>query len=672
MAKIRKARDYYRTGRSDVEKTKEKGKLSNFSKTKPKVINLSSRDLSDQEIKLLEHGLKFTPTPISDNVDLITDTDEFCRKLRLREFFGNTNYEDGSLVRNKKGTNPQPNRDKHLEEYINCLKQTANTNIVDSHVKSNLPKSQQKTIKKLQNDESIIIKEADKGGGIVIMDKDHYKDMVLNQLEDGLFYQKLNGNRDKSTMSKIRKLIKEYSDNLTDKEKDYLKNFEVKTSNFYGLPKIHKSKEIQDHVENCDSMYIKINRPTDLKIRPIIAGPSCSTQRLSNLLDILLKPLCIKVPSFVRDDMDFLNYIPDRVPLDTILVSFDVISLYTNIPHELGLKAVQYWLEKYLDEIPERFSNDFIIKGLKLILENNYFQFNDTYYLQIKGTAMGTKVAPTYATLVMGYIEKQLYEKIPSEFDENFRVYIEENWKRYLDDCFIFWTKSEVELNKFHSMLNALNESIQFTYDSSSSKLPFLDINIIKEEEQIITDLYCKPTDTHQYLDFRSCHPSHTKRNIPFNLARRICTIVINLELRDKRLQELKNYLKRQNYPVRLIENGIKNALKIPIAELRKTVSREDKKDKQKQYIFQSTRVMKISVCILLCLMLAFVGTARDAALLLHSASVMDKDVDLPRNVVLIDVFTDIANSERLAGFGHDEMDDYLNSMFLNYTKNIF
>ncbi|VDI57593.1 Hypothetical predicted protein [Mytilus galloprovincialis] len=242
------------------------------------------------------------------------------RKLRLREFFGNTNYEDGSLVRNKKGTNPQPNRDKHLEEYINCLKQTANTNIVDSHVKSNLPKSQQKTIKKLQNDESIIIKEADKGGGIVIMDKDHYKDMVLNQLEDGLFYQKLNGNRDKSTMSKIRKLIKEYSDNLTDKEKDYLKNFEVKTSNFYGLPKIHKSKEIQDHVENCDSMYIKINRPTDLKIRPIIAGPSCSTQRLSNLLDILLKPLCIKVPSFVRDDMDFLNYIPDRVPLDTILI----------------------------------------------------------------------------------------------------------------------------------------------------------------------------------------------------------------------------------------------------------------------------------------------------------------------------------------------------------------
>ncbi|CAC5382643.1 unnamed protein product [Mytilus coruscus] len=219
----------------------------------------------------------------------------------------------------KKGTNPQPNRDQHLEEYINCLKQTANTNSVDTHVKSNLRKAQQKTIKNLQNDESIIIKEADKGGGIGILDNDHYKEMVLNQLEDGVFYEKLNGIRDKSTMSKIRKLIKEYSNNLTNNEVDSLKNVEVKTSNFYGLPKIHKSKEIQDHIENRDSMYIKINRPTDLKLKPIIAGPSCSTQRLSNLLDILLKPLCIKVPSFVRDDIDFLNYIPDRVPLDTIL-----------------------------------------------------------------------------------------------------------------------------------------------------------------------------------------------------------------------------------------------------------------------------------------------------------------------------------------------------------------
>lgn len=85
----------------------------------------------------------------------------------------------------------------------------------------------------------------------------------------------------------------------------------------------------------------------------------------------------------------------------------------------------------------------------------------------------------------------------------------------------------------------------------------------------ITTDLYCKPTDTHQYLDFRSCHPSHTKRNIPFNLARRICTIITDKTLRSKRLEELKIFLQRQRYPKNLINAGVKRATQIPLHVLR-------------------------------------------------------------------------------------------------------
>ena len=274
--------------------------------------------------------------------------------------------------------------------------------------------------------------------------------------------------------------------------------------------------------------------------------------------------------------MDFLNYIPEQVPQNTMLASFDVTSLYTNIPHELGLRAIKYWLEHESDEIPSRFSHEFILKGLQIILENNHFVFDDNFYLQIKGTAMGTKVAPTYATLVMGIIEKQLNEKISSEFDQDFSTYILENWKRYLDDCFIFCTKNENDLHTFHNVLNSIDESIQFTVEHSTHELPFLDILIIKEDSKIITDLYSKPTDTHQYLDFRSCHPSHTKRNIPFNLARRICTIVKDLNLRDKRLKELEIYLLRQNYPKNLIMNGISNAKGIPLQTLRRSQPRDE------------------------------------------------------------------------------------------------
>ena len=136
-----------------------------------------------------------------------------------------------------------------------------------------------------------------------------------------------------------------------------------------------------------------------------------------------------------------------------------------------------------------------------------------------------------------------------------------------------FGRKSENDLNAFHTTINNLHESIQFTMESNTSKLSFLDILIIKEGNKIITDLYCKPTDTHQYLDFRSCHPPHTKRNILFNLARRI---VSENNVKDLRLTELKTYLRRQHYPESIINTcmGIQKAKLVHTAELRQTRER--------------------------------------------------------------------------------------------------
>ena len=51
----------------------------------------------------------------------------------------------------------------------------------------------------------------------------------------------------------------------------------------------------------------------------------------------------------------------------------------------------------------------FILESIKIILENNNFDFNDKMYTQVRGTAMGTKFAPTYATLVLAYLEEKLY-----------------------------------------------------------------------------------------------------------------------------------------------------------------------------------------------------------------------------------------------------------------------
>ena len=99
--------------------------------------------------------------------------------------------------------------------------------------------------------------------------------------------------------------------------------------------------------------YLELLDPEDLTFRPIVAGPACEMHRLSNLIDILLNPFIEKIKKL---DIDFLKYIPENVPQNTLLVSFDVVSLYTNISHELGLKAMNNWLTKYPNLIHKRFS----------------------------------------------------------------------------------------------------------------------------------------------------------------------------------------------------------------------------------------------------------------------------------------------------------------------------
>ncbi|CAH3117113.1 unnamed protein product, partial [Porites lobata] len=157
-----------------------------------------------------------------------------------------------------------------------------------------------------------------------------------------------------------------------------------------------------------------------------------------------------------------------------------------------------------------RFSKEFIIDSILLILTNNTFTFDDRIFLQKKGTAMGTKMAPSYATLVLGYLENELY------------------------------------------------------------KLPFLDVMIRKDKTHLTTDIYYKPTDSFQYLPYTSSHPRHTKNNIPYNLTRRICMIVENQDIRERRLDDLKQILLRKQYPAEIIDYGVNKALTLTTEELRR------------------------------------------------------------------------------------------------------
>ena len=144
------------------------------------------------------------------------------------------------------------------------------------------------------------MKEADKGCTTVIMDKCDYKEMVLKIIQDNNYYVHVTNYKEKLIFNYMEDFVEQHKEYVTEKEKEYITKFTFRNSNFYELPKIHKSETIKDMFKEKQESYIHMKHPKDLKLRPIIAGPSCETHRLINYLDILLKPFLKYVKSCVK------------------------------------------------------------------------------------------------------------------------------------------------------------------------------------------------------------------------------------------------------------------------------------------------------------------------------------------------------------------------------------
>ena len=186
------------------------------------------------------------------------------------------------------------------------------------------------------------------------MDKNYYESEINKLHGNTDFYIQLDDDSYKKVKKEYEKLITNFKTGLTEDEIDYLIKFERKESNFYGLPKIHKSKEISEQFKTNENTYIEISVTEGMNFRPIVAGPENETHRLSNFIDILLKPMVKHVKSFIRDSTDFFNHLPKTVSTDSYLVSFDIENLYSNITHELGLEAINYWLDKHPEDMDKR------------------------------------------------------------------------------------------------------------------------------------------------------------------------------------------------------------------------------------------------------------------------------------------------------------------------------
>ena len=161
---------------------------------------------------------------------------------------------------------------------------------------------------------------------------------------------------------------------------------------FYGLPKIRKS-----------------NGP----LRPTVSACDSPTDQLSNYVTHYIQPLVETLPSYTRDSKHFLQLLESLPPLpeNATLVTADVASLYTNIPHEEGIESVLHYIKLHADVLPPGAPSPHTIGvSPETILKNNNLSFMDKHFLQLVATAMGTKAAPPYANLFMGREEETIRE----------------------------------------------------------------------------------------------------------------------------------------------------------------------------------------------------------------------------------------------------------------------
>ena len=169
---------------------------------------------------------------------------------------------------------------------------------------------------------------------------------------------------------------------------------------------------------------------------------------------------------YIKDEWDFVRTLPKKVTFRANLVSCDIVSLYSSIPTELGMEALEYWIERLCSKIPARFTKSFILELAKFVLENNYCTFDSEMFRQVIGTAMGTIFAPPYACLVIGYLEetKLFPHLLPSRFSPEICEKIIEFFYRFMDDGTTL-LPIEVDLEVFLSLLNSMHPAIKYTVD---------------------------------------------------------------------------------------------------------------------------------------------------------------------------------------------------------------
>lgn len=262
------------------------------------------------------------------------------------------------------------------------------------------------------------------------------------------------------------------------------------------------------------------------------------------------------------------------------MVSFDVESLFTNIPTN---ETIEIILRRAFDNNEKTYyglEKEDLKQLLVICTQNSHFQFNGEYFDQIDGVAMGSPLGPLFANIFM------------SEFERNHMNILKElgvvRWHRYVDDIFAT-LKDKSSADEVLKFINTRHPNLKFTIEhEQNNKLPFLDTLVKRDRTRYTTTLYHKPTFTGVYLNWTSLTARRYKIGLIHCLLDRIWKICTEEKEKKSQIVKLKAILAKNDYPVDIVNKEIESFIEkrnttTPIETDSSQLTKE--KEKEKRYI---------------------------------------------------------------------------------------
>ena len=490
--------------------------LLNRSEVPEAVVNLSSYKLSMEEEELLRYGLKHSIIPKKLNNDRMKYEVEKTIASNVRN---NTDFRVTPIMKQ----DIQTVMNNFFKEGKKVCNEDKNKRVHD-------------VLRKLANRKDIRICAFDKGNGLVLINTDEYKSKMYEILNDKDKFEQVEVDSEickHPTVTEenrvyrfLYKYVKKYVDEKTYK---YIIPSGSEPGKMYGSVKVHKS-----------------NKP----MRPIISTIGTATYNLAKYLDNIIKRH-IDTKYMLRSTQHLIEKINEHSSTFNdkhILVSFDVVSLFTNIPVDETIQLAANLVYTNESSYKPRYGKDVFIKLCKFATSGN-FLFDDRMFRQTDGVSMGSPLAPTLANLFLSELERNWFKESCSPV----------LYYRYVDDCICLFDNLD-KVSRFQEFLNHQHPNLKFTSEIGGRNISFLDVNInIKDDVE--TSVFTKDTSTGLLLNFNADCPKQWHTGLVLGMLNRAFRIASNWNIFDNEVNKILQLFKSNAYPEKFILNLVKRIL---------------------------------------------------------------------------------------------------------------